>query len=85
MVLLWKILDPQGWGKCWHYFIPYAINLKEGTILDFMFLTMISPTTGWFETIALFDAENTYVSKGEEITEMIIHKLLVTITCVFDD
>ena len=32
---------------------PYTIKGKDGTILDFMCLTMIDPATSWFEIIEL--------------------------------
>ena len=32
---------------------PYTICGKDGTVLDFMCLTMIDPATGWFEIIEL--------------------------------
>ena len=32
---------------------PYTIRGKDGTVLEFMCLTMINPATGWFEIIEL--------------------------------
>ena len=28
---------------------PYTVKGKDGTVLDFMCLTMVDPATGWFE------------------------------------
>ena len=54
---------------------PYTIKAKDGTILDFMCLTMIDPVTGWFEIVELPNTDVTYVKKdGKEITEVIIDK-----------
>jgi hypothetical protein len=30
---------------------PYTLKGKDGTIIDFMALTMIDPTTSWFEVV----------------------------------
>ena len=32
---------------------PYTIHGKDGTVLDFMCLTMIDPATSWFEIVEL--------------------------------
>jgi hypothetical protein len=32
---------------------PYTLKGKDGTIIDFMALTMIDPTTSWFEVVEL--------------------------------
>ena len=32
---------------------PYTLKAKDGTVLDFMCLTMIDPTSGWFEIAEL--------------------------------
>ena len=46
---------------------PYTIKAKDGTILDFMCLTMIDPATGWFEIVELPNTDITYVKKdGKE-------------------
>ena len=44
---------------------PYTIKSKDGTILDFMCLTMIDSATGWFEIVELPNADVTYVRKGK--------------------
>ena len=53
---------------------PYTLKGKDGTILDFMCLTMIDPATGWFELIELPLACIEVKRKGEEIEEVIIDK-----------
>jgi hypothetical protein len=42
----WRVLcvDPIG---------PYTLKCKDGTIIDFMALTMINPATSWFEVVEL--------------------------------
>ncbi len=32
---------------------PYTLKGKDGTTIDFMTLTMIDPTTSWFEVVEL--------------------------------
>ena len=32
---------------------PYTLKGTDGTVMDFMCLTMIDPATGWFEIIEL--------------------------------
>jgi hypothetical protein len=32
---------------------PYTIKGKDGTVIEFMCLTMIDPATGWFEIVEL--------------------------------
>jgi hypothetical protein len=32
---------------------PYTLKGKDGTIIDFMALTMINPATSWFEVVEL--------------------------------
>ncbi len=32
---------------------PYTLKGKDGTVIDFMALTMIKPATSWFETVEL--------------------------------
>ena len=63
---------------------PYTIKVKDGTILDFMCLTMIDPATGWFEIIELPNADVTYVRQKEEITDVIIDKSSATVSRLFN-
>ena len=53
---------------------PYTVKALDGTIMDFMCLTMIDPATGWFEIVELPNTEVQYVRKGEEVVEVIIDK-----------
>jgi hypothetical protein len=32
---------------------PYTLKGKDGTVIDFMALTMINPTTSWFKIVEL--------------------------------
>ena len=63
---------------------PYTIKAKDGTILDFMCLTMIDPATGWFEIVELPNTDITYVKKGEEITKVIIDKSSAIVSRLFN-
>ena len=63
---------------------PYRIKAKDGTILDFMCLTMIDPATGWFEIIELPNTDVTYVKQGEEITKVIIDKSSAIVSRLFN-
>ena len=63
---------------------PYTIKAKDGSILDFMCLTMIDPATGWFEIVELPIAEVSYVRKGEEVVEVIIDKSSKCIARLFN-
>ena len=45
-------------AKPWHTLCvdligPYTLKGKDGTVIDFMCLTMIDPTTRWFEIVEL--------------------------------
>ena len=63
---------------------PYTIKGKDGTILDFMCLTMIDPATGWFEICELPNSDVKYVKNGEEIIEVIIDKSSATVSQLFN-
>ena len=43
---------------------PYTIKAKDGTIMDFMCLTMINPATSWLEIVELPTRGVTYVHKN---------------------
>ena len=32
---------------------PYTLECKDGTVIDFMCLTMIDPASSWFEIVEL--------------------------------
>ena len=38
---------------CVNLIDPYTLKGKDGSVLDFMCLTMINPATGWFEMVEL--------------------------------
>ena len=63
---------------------PYTIKSKDGTILDFMCLTMIDPATGWFEIVELPNKDCTFVRKDREIVEVIIDKSSATVSQLFN-
>ena len=63
---------------------PYTIKAKDGTILDFMCLTMIDPATGWFEITELPNKDVVYVRRGEEIIDVIIDRSSATVARLFN-
>ena len=63
---------------------PYTIKAKDGTILDFMCMTMIDPATGWFEIVELPNVFVKYKRKGEDITKVIIDKSSAVISRLFN-
>ena len=63
---------------------PYTIKAKDGTILDFMCLTMIDPATGWFEIVELPNTDITFVKDKEEITKVIIDKSSTVVSRLFN-
>ena len=63
---------------------PYTIKAKDGTIMDFMCLTMIDPATGWFKIVELPNVDVIYVRKGEVIEEIIIDKSSSCIARLFN-
>jgi hypothetical protein len=80
-----KIAETTPWRcVCVDLIGPYTIKAKDGTILDFMCLTMIDPATGWFEIIELPLASITVKRKGEEISEVIIDKSSAQIAKLFN-
>ena len=63
---------------------PYTIKGKDGSVLDFMCLTMIDPATAWFENVELPNAAITVVIKGASINEIIIDKSSAQISWLFN-
>ncbi len=41
---------------CINLTVPYTLKVKDGTVMGFMCLTMINPTSGRFETIEFLNA-----------------------------
>jgi hypothetical protein len=80
-----KIAEVTPWAAvCVDLVGPYTLKGKDGTILDFMCLTMIDPATGWFEVIELPLACVTVKRKEEEIVEVIIDKSSASISQLFN-
>ena len=80
-----KIAEVTPWKSvCVDLIGPYTIKGKDGTILDFMCLTMIDPATGWFEIIELPTASVEIVRKGEEITDVILDKSSAQVSRLFN-
>ena len=80
-----KIAETTLWRTaCVDLIGPYTIKSKDGTMLDYMCLTMINPATGWFEIAELPNADVTYVRKGKEIIEVIVDKSSVTVSQLFN-
>ena len=80
-----KIAEVTPWRSvCVDLIGPYTLRGKDGTILDFMCLTMIDPATSWFEIVELPLTSVTYVRKGEEIAEIIIDKSSAQVARLFN-
>jgi hypothetical protein len=45
---------------------PYTIKGKDGTVIDFMCLTMIDPATSWFEIVELLVLEHPDVGTAKD-------------------
>jgi hypothetical protein len=63
---------------------PYTIHGKDGTVLDFMCLTIINPATSWFEMIELPTNSIKYIQKGREIIEIKFDKSSAQISRLFN-
>jgi hypothetical protein len=67
----WRVL-------CVDFIGPYTLKGKDGTIIDFMALTMIDPATSWFEVVEppLVPLLKTMIVIGKEssIVEVILDK-----------
>ena len=49
-----KLVIERPWkALCVNPIGPYMLKCKDGTLIDFMCLTMINPETGWFEMVEL--------------------------------
>ena len=77
--------DVIPWRKvCVDLIGPYTIKGKDGTVLDFMCLTMIDPETAWFEIVELPIASVTTEREGETITKIVIDKSSAQISQLFN-
>ena len=63
---------------------PYTLKAEDGTVIDFMCLTMIDPATSWFEIVELPLASVTVKRKDKEITEIVIDKSSAQISRLFN-
>ena len=83
-----KIAETTPWKTvCVDLIGPYTIKGKDGSILDFMCLTMIDPTTGWFKIVELPNRDVEYVrdkENKEEILNVIIDKSSATVARLFN-
>jgi hypothetical protein len=80
-----KIAVTEPWKcVCVDLIGPYTLKGKDGTVLDFMCLTMMDPATAWFEIVELPNTAVTVVRKGVEITEIIIDKSSAEISRLFN-
>ena len=80
-----KVAETIPWRTvCVDLIGPYTLKGKDGTIMDFMCLTMIDPASGWFELIELPNKSVTYVREGNEITDVIIDKSSAQISVLFN-
>ena len=72
-----KIAQVLPWNQvCVDLIGPYTIKTKDKTIIDFMCLAIIDPTTSWFEIVELPNKDLIYIrdKDKEEIKEVIIDK-----------
>ena len=80
-----KIVEIIPWqGVCVDLTGLYTLKAKDGTILDFMCVTMVDPATGWFEIVDLPLVSVQYTQKGEEIIEIVTDKSSAEISRLFD-
>lgn len=80
-----KIAETTPWRcVCVDLIGPYTLKGKDGTILDFMCLTMIDPATAWFEIIELPLASVVVKRDGDEITEIVIDKTAAQVSRLFN-
>ena len=57
--------------KPWHTLCidligPYTLKGKDGTVIDFMCLTMIDPATSWFEIVELPVVQRSVASAAKD-------------------
>ncbi len=80
-----KIAETVPWQTvCVDLIGPYTLKSKDGTILDFMCLTMIDPVIRWFEIVELPTTDITYVRNGKEMIEVIIDKFSAMVSHLFN-
>ena len=80
-----KTAEVKPWNSvCVDLIGPYTLKGKDGTVMDFMCLTMIDPATAWFEIIELPLASVNCKHEGDKITEVVIDKSSAQISCLFN-
>ena len=80
-----KLAETVPWKSvCVDLIGPYTLKGKDGSVLDFMCLTMIDPATGWFEIIELPTSSVSVKRKGKDIEEIIIDKSSAQISRLFN-
>ena len=80
-----KIAETVPWKSvCVDLIGPYTLKGQDGTIIDFMCLTMIDPATGWFEIIELPDRCITVNRKGKKIVDVVIDKSSAQVSKLFN-
>ena len=81
-----KNADTVPWNNvCTDLIGPYTIRGKDGTVLDFMCLTMIDPATGWFEIIELpCDTVLKKTKEGKMTEEVIFDKSSFQVAKLFN-
>ena len=66
-----KLVITNPWeALCVDLIGPYTLKGQDGTVIDFMCLTMIDPATSWFEIIELLVTEDTVIpmdTKGRKV------------------
>ena len=77
MILPWKCV-------CVNLIGPYTLKGKDGTVMDFMCLTMIDPASGWLEIIELPNASVVCKQKGGEISEVVIDESSAQVSRLFN-
>ena len=81
-----KLAVTEPWKQvCVDLIGPYTVKGADGTVLDFMCLTMIDPATSWFEIVELPNRNVEYVrDDGKEVVEVKIDKTSNTIARLFN-
>jgi len=80
-----KIADQVPWQKvCVDLIGPYTLKGQDGTIMDFMCLTIIDPATGWFEMVELPAIVKKVTKKGKTTLEVVIDKSSAEVARLFN-
>ena len=80
-----KLSDQKPWRKvCVDLIGPYTIKGLDGTIMDFMCLTIIDPATGWFEMIELPVRSKMVDTDGKVTRKLVIDKSSAEVARLFN-